>query len=73
MLNGLSARSDASASTTSWCWGKPAHGPSCKVKRRFYEQFLDKEIVLYRITKENRRVDVGVIEGVRVGLVLEQL
>ena len=43
-----------------------------EVGRRLEEQLLDEQVVLDRVAEEDRRVDVGVVEGVRVGFVLEQ-
>ena len=43
-----------------------------EVGRRLDEQLLDEQVVLDRVAEEDRRVDVGVVEGVGVGLVLEQ-
>jgi hypothetical protein len=36
------------------------------------EQILDEQVVLDGVREENRRIDVGVVESVGVGLVLEQ-
>ena len=43
-----------------------------EVGRRLDEQLLDKQVVLDRVAEEDRRVDVGIVERARVGLVLEQ-
>src|SRR6516225_3686395 len=52
------------AMTACWALGK--------IERRLDKQLLDKQVVLDRVAEEDWRVDVGIVEGVGVGLVLEQ-
>ena len=49
-----------------------ARGALGKVERRLDKKLLDKQVVLDGIAEEHRSVDIGIVKGVRVGLVVEE-
>src|SRR5215472_12136303 len=66
LVEGSLSGQEVCVKTVAACW---ALG---KVERRLDEQLLDEQVVLDRVAEEDWRVDVGIVEGVGVGLVLEQ-
>src|SRR5262249_11838280 len=66
LVEGSLAGQEVCVKATAACW---ALG---KVERRLDKQLLDEQVVLDRVAEEDWRVDIGIVEGVGVGLVLEQ-